>query len=128
MKSDKQDLLKRNPRIMLVDDEPDILRAFKLILKTGGFKNVQIVDDGLEAVAGFEKDHNATDLVLIDWKMRKLDVISATRTIKSINLKTKAIIFSGFDELLKSDEKLFEAFLKKPVRSSNLIDAITSLL
>ena len=59
-------LLQKNSRILLVDDEPDIILVMKLVLEENGFK-VDSFTDASEALENFRT--GIYDLVIIDVKM-----------------------------------------------------------
>ena len=67
------------PRILIVDDEPDIGRLLGLILRGAGFE-VAAVDGGRAALADLAV--SATDLVLLDVTMPELDGFETLRRIR----------------------------------------------
>lgn len=70
----------RQFKILVVDDEPNILISLKFLLGEVGY-DVRVAKDGVEALAEIQKDK--PDLVLLDVMMPKLDGFSVCRTIKS---------------------------------------------
>lgn len=67
------------PRILIVDDEPDIGRILGLILRAAGFE-VAAVDGGRDALAHLAS--SATDLVLLDVTMPEIDGFETLRRIR----------------------------------------------
>ncbi len=60
----------RKHKILLVDDEPDIRDVLKITLECEGFE----VYEAKDGVDGLEKVHkNSPDLVILDYKMPKMD-------------------------------------------------------
>jgi DNA-binding response OmpR family regulator len=57
-------------RILIAEDEPDILRMFSDILISSGF-TVESVGDGAAAIAAMQK--SMPDLLLLDMQMPKVD-------------------------------------------------------
>ncbi len=55
-------------RVLIVDDDPDILTAFQLALERQGYE-VIVAHDGNEGLAMFERDQ--PDLVILDMMMPK---------------------------------------------------------
>jgi CheY-like chemotaxis protein len=56
--------------ILLVDDEPDILTAWRLILESEGYL-VNCASNGAEAIARLAL--NVPDLIITDWMMPVMD-------------------------------------------------------
>src|SRR5512134_493785 len=67
------------PRILIVDDEPDIGRILGLILRGAGFE-VAAVEGGRAALAHLAV--SPTDLVLLDVTMPELDGFEILRRIR----------------------------------------------
>jgi DNA-binding response OmpR family regulator len=61
---------KEEKRILLVDDEKDVLLIFQLILEHEGFK-VYLFDNPLHALSSFKS--GLYDLAILDIKMPKMD-------------------------------------------------------
>ena len=78
-------------KILLVDDEPDILEILSYSLESGGFK-IYKANNGLEAIEIAEKI--IPDLIIMDVMMPKMNGIEACDRIrKSNNLKDVIITF-----------------------------------
>ena len=61
---------RKGNKILLVDDEPDIVMAFKLTLESAGFI-VDTHEDPLTALSKFKPSYY--DLVILDIKMPKMN-------------------------------------------------------
>ena len=119
-----------NIKILLVDDEPDILEFMEYNLKKEGFRTFT-ARNGQEAVtvAGAEKPH----LIILDIMMPVLDGIEACRIIRSNpELKNSMVAFltarnedysqiAGFD--VGADD-----YISKPIKPRVLISRIKALL
>ncbi len=66
-------------RILVVDDEPWVVRAVRSYLEQAHFEVVDAYD-GPEALAQFERHH--PDLIILDWMLPRLDGISVAETIR----------------------------------------------
>ena len=110
--------------ILLAEDDRNFGIVMKSELEEEAY-TVDLVNDGVEAVLYFID--NSYDFVLIDFKMPKLDGISALRIIKKIKPHVPAIILSGNAGYSETDE-LSEAggikFLSKPFEITELKDCI----
>jgi CheY-like chemotaxis protein len=76
-------------KILVVDDEPIIIRSCETVLKSEGF-NVEGVLGGKEAILRMEQ--TAYDLVFTDLKMPEVDGITLIRWIKQKRPDTGIVI------------------------------------
>jgi two-component system nitrogen regulation response regulator NtrX len=80
------------PSILIVDDEPSILKSLKGLLSDEGFE-VQTASNGYEALKIV--DTESPDLVLLDIWMPGIDGIETLKEIKKSNPYVQVIIISG---------------------------------
>ncbi len=118
------------PRILLVDDEEDILEFVSYNLQREGFR-VYSARNGLEAIemAGKVKP----DLVILDVMMPEMDGIAACEEIRKLpNCKSVVIAFLTARGEDYSQIAGFEAgaddYITKPVRPKVLISRVKALL
>jgi two-component system, NtrC family, sensor kinase len=112
-------------KILLIDDEPDILRVLGISLRADGYA-VQTASSGEEALAIFARE--TPELVITDIKMPGLSGIEVLREVKNINAETEVIIITGHGDIDSAIEALhFGAsdFINKPVRDKQLTIALT---
>src|SRR3990172_3337438 len=77
-------------RILIVDDEPNIVLALELLMKKEGYE-VQSVNDGESALQAAKQNH--PDLILLDIMMPKMDGYEVCQRIRSdVLLKDISII------------------------------------
>jgi two-component system, OmpR family, alkaline phosphatase synthesis response regulator PhoP len=117
-------------KILLVDDEPDILEFMEYNLKKEGY-NVLLGKNGLEAVDIAKKEH--PDLIILDIMMPVMDGIEACRILRSTpSLKNSVITFltarnedysqiAGFD--VGADD-----YISKPIKPRVMMSRIKALL
>lgn len=84
-------------RILLVDDEDDVLSAFEFRLGALGYE-LAVARNGAEALEHLNQ--GKTDLVLADFMMPEINGIELTRIIKSHPLwfNTQVVLFSANSE------------------------------
>ncbi len=67
-------------RILIIDDEPQIVRALELLMQREGFE-VRSASDGIEALSAIED--GAPDLILLDLMMPRMDGFELCQKIRS---------------------------------------------
>lgn len=117
-------------KILLVDDEEDILVPLVLRLKAAGYEVITAADGGqaLEAAR-----RHAPDLVLMDIKLPVMDGYEVCCRIRSdAGIARVPIIFLTADASIRvaRETELCGAsdYLVKPFRSEDLMQKITSLI
>jgi two-component system NtrC family sensor kinase len=111
-------------KLLLIDDEPDILRVLSMSLKADGY-HVVTAQNGPEGVACFEKEK--PDIVITDIKMPGMDGIEVLKKIKTLNADTEVIIITGHGDIENAIEALKHGasdFINKPVRDEALAIAL----
>jgi two-component system catabolic regulation response regulator CreB/two-component system response regulator ChvI len=83
-----------NNKILLVDDEIDITTVYTLGLQDNGFK-VDAFNDPLQALSDLKSGFY--DLVLIDYKMPKMNGFEFYKQIRKTDDKVKVCIITAFD-------------------------------
>ena len=93
-------------KVLIVEDEPNLLDAYTLILEHGGFTATQASDGNL-ALRALENDN--FDLVLLDLRMPNKDGLEFLDDFNEIeynssNEKPKIIVFSNLDSESEIDK------------------------
>jgi len=116
-------------KIVIVDDEKDLLEALRETLEIEGFdvNSFERVDDAIS----FLKEHNETDLIISDMRMpakNGLDLALAVR--RDLKMNIPFVMISGFADI--TPQQLEEAkivdFIPKPFALSTFINKINMLL
>ena len=117
-------------KILIVDDEPDILELIEYNLKKEGYQ-VYTATNGLEAIQSAKK--NQPELIILDIMMPKLDGIETCRQLRALpEFKTTFMVFltarseeyseiSGFN--VGADD-----YIAKPIKPRALISRINAIL
>jgi EAL domain-containing protein (putative c-di-GMP-specific phosphodiesterase class I) len=113
-----------SPRILLIDDEPSLLRMFKTVLGNMGFQSEE-ARSGPEALARLTK--TSFDVVVSDINMPGGTGLEFLRNVREHDLDVPVILMTGKPSLTSSNQALeYGAFryLIKPVMPATLKEAI----
>lgn len=117
-------------KMLLVDDEPELLDTLKDVFEPRGF-TCFTAKDGLEAIKSAKK--NKPSIIILDLIMPIMDGIEACKTLKS-NAKTKDIPLIVYTaqppEVLAKKDHAFDVItvLIKPFDTRELISAVDHAL
>lgn len=124
------DMSNNKQKILIVDDEPDILELIEYNLKKEGYQ-VYTATNGLEAIQSAKK--NQPELIILDIMMPKLDGIETCRQLRAMpEFKSTFMVFltarseeyseiSGFN--VGADD-----YIAKPIKPRALISRINAIL
>ncbi|MCD1295915.1 two-component system response regulator [Methanocella sp. CWC-04] len=118
-------------KIMVVDDEPDVVDLVKLVLESDGFEVVTAYS-GKECLEKIEKE--MPDLVLLDIMMPQMDGWEVFRRIKA-NEKTTNIPVAMLTAKTQSIDKMIglhvvkvDDYITKPFGRSELLERVKKIL
>ena len=69
--------------VLLVDDDPAILRLLSTWLEKAGY-DVRQAEDGRQALATFEQQ--CPDFLITDWEMPNMDGLALCEAVRKLNL------------------------------------------
>lgn len=81
------------PKVLVVDDEPDICKAIRFLLEREGY-SVTCAYSGEEAIETIKKDN--FNAILTDLKMSGLDGLAVLKKSREISPVTPVIIMTAF--------------------------------
>jgi len=113
-------------RILLVDDDEDILWANKMILSREGF-TVDISTDPEEVLEKIKSEEY--HIFIIDYMMPKIKGDELAYMILALNESVGIIFLTGYSEhaaYMKMVGNVDDFILFKPISSKELIDAVNS--
>lgn len=114
-------------RLLLVDDDPDQIEIRKLIMEGAGHQ-VWTACGPDAAVAAYEESH--PDVILMDLRLpRTEDGLALIREFRSRSAEVSIVVLSGLADSFSSfpEQGLVNRFLRKPVRSQQLLGVIRKL-
>jgi len=117
-----------NQRILLVDDEANIVQLARLYLEREGFQ-VLAVGDGISALRTVETD--APDLVVLDVMLPEMDGFEVCRRIRAQDNKTAILMLTArdedFDKILGL-ELGADDYMTKPFNPRELVARVKAIL
>jgi len=116
-------------RILIVDDEPELLEIFGYWLTDAGCSNLYSAENGQAALEVLKS--TPIDLLVTDIRMPTMDGISLVRHLAEIEKVIPRIIFvSGFGDVDKREMYSLGAgaFLSKPVVQEEYVGAVEKAL
>ena len=123
---------KKNNRILLVDDEPDIIHVVEMVLEDNGFLVDSYTDPTL-ALSNFKP--GLYDLLLLDIRMPKMDGFELYQKMKEIDNNVKICFFTASELFYEEYRRLGglprvdkEYFIQKPFRTKELIRQLNEIL
>ena len=122
------------PRIMIVDDERDILAILKSGLESKGGFVIETFQSGEAALQGFAahaSDHY--DLVLTDIRMPKMNGFELYRKIRERNSSIPIAFITAFEINEEEFSRVMPSikvrdFIRKPIRIPELVEKLNTIL
>ena len=121
----------RIKRILIVDDEQDIISVFKMVLEMNDFE-VDAYNDPLLALSNFKQ--NTYDLVILDIRMPDMDGFELYKKIRMVDDKVKVCFMTAFDDYRQEFKKSFpmldeiKCFIRKPNAIEDLVNHVATIL
>lgn len=116
------------PRVLIVDDETNIVSSLHGILEDEGYQ-IDTADDGLDALEQVQSD--PPDLVLLDIWLPGMDGIEVLKTIKTYHPEIEVLIMSGhgtIDTAVKATKLGAFDFIEKPFSLDQLVQSVEKAL
>jgi CheY-like chemotaxis protein len=116
-------------RVLVVDDEPDIIDMMVIGLERLGYRAVG-VSHPREALEAFEEDPGAFDIVVTDLVMPSLHGNELIRRIKAIRPDIRTILCTAFSDSTGFEDggiAVADAGFRKPVTAQAIASCIRTL-
>src|SRR5215217_6696658 len=123
---------RKNKRILLVDDEPDVTYTLEIVLEDNGFRVDSYTDPTL-ALSNFKP--GLYDLLLLDIRMPKMNGFDLYQKMTEMDSNVK-ICFLTASELFYEEYRRLdglprvdkEYFIQKPFRTKEMIRQLNEIL
>jgi signal transduction histidine kinase/CheY-like chemotaxis protein len=117
-------------RVLVADDEPAFREMIRLILEDDGHE-VELVQDGVEALTAIHSGYDQLGLVILDLRMPGVDGLTVLEELRSVAPDLPVLVTSGWAE--REDVEIAKRhgakrILQKPYRAIELRQAIVETL
>ena len=118
-------------RILIVDDDADILITYKKGLEGSGLFEVDTFTDPEETLSNFK--NGLYDFLIIDIRLPKMDGFELYDKMKAIDNKVKICFITAYEINYRALRQVFpepklECFIQKPIEIGKLVERIKSEL
>ena len=117
------------PRILLVDDDIDHLKLFTMILENRGY-SLDTYSDPAAALLKFKPHYY--DLLLLDYRMPKLNGLELYARMREIDPTAKALLLTANHEQFTEGKQLEGQHnlkvITKPISNEKLLSEVNSIL
>jgi DNA-binding NtrC family response regulator len=129
---DNNDNGKPVAKLLIVDDDPDIVQVLKRGLQKNSFL-VNAFTNPEEALQSFKSDAESYCLVLSDVRMPVLSGIQLAKKVKEASPSVKVILMTSFEIRDSEFSKVFpsthvDGFVQKPIGIKDLTKKILSVI
>jgi len=119
-----------NERILLIDDEPDILIVEKEMLEKLGYK-LKVACNARDALKQLIEQPDQFDLIITDITMPGMTGVEFIERLRKTYCEIPIILCTGFSELISEEKALslgVNGFLKKPISMVDFSNTIRKVL
>jgi len=113
------------PRVLLIDDDPALMRLMKFTLREEGF-NVAQAANGAEGLQGV--DSHRPQAIVLDMQMPVMDGAAFYQELRSRGDETPVLIISANDARASQRALNADAFLQKPFDPDALVGALRGMI
>jgi DNA-binding response OmpR family regulator len=118
-------------RILLVDDEVDVISVFKMILEMNGYE-VDAYTDPTSALDDFKP--NFYGLLLLDIRLPTINGFELYRKMRNIDDKVSVCFITAFEDYREEFKESFpmldefKYFIRKPKAIEDLVNHVATIL
>ena len=117
-------------RVLIVDDEPPIVKMVEFVLQDLGIRTIYKAGNGLEALDYFAESVNVIDLIICDWMMPEMDGLEFLHHLRAKHLKTPFVMLTSRTEpghIVAAKEVGVTAYIAKPFNTAGLRDKMEKI-
>jgi CheY-like chemotaxis protein len=128
--------MEERPKILVVDDDPDVLEAITTVLEGVDEYDVQTARDGLQCMQAIKED--LPDLVILDLLMPRMDGFAVVRDLRGNPRYRKLPVMILTSVREDASYRRYELemglamdvqdYIEKPMRSAELLRRVAKLV
>ena len=118
-------------KILLVDDDSDVVSTFQMILEMNGFE-VEAYINPISALSNFRPDEFG--LLILDIRMPVMNGFELFKKIKEIDNRVQACFITAYEDYREEFKESFplldeaKYFIRKPKAIEDLVNHVSTLL
>jgi two-component system, OmpR family, response regulator ChvI len=118
-------------KILLVDDESDVVSTFQMILEMNGFE-VEAYTSPISALSNFRLDEFG--LLILDIRMPVMNGFELFKKIKEIDNRVQACFITAYEDYREEFKESFampdeaKYFIRKPKAIEDLVNHVSTIL
>jgi two-component system, OmpR family, response regulator ChvI len=118
-------------KILLVDDDADVVSTFKMILEMNGFE-VEAYTSPISALSNFKP--NEFGLLILDVRMPVMNGFELFKRIKGIDNNIEACFITAYEDYREEFKESFpmmdeaKYFIRKPKAIEDLVNHVSTIL
>src|SRR5581483_5674939 len=114
-------------RVLIVDDEPGVLRLYRMFFEHSGFEVLEA--DNISDAARLHREH-LPDALILDVSMQDGGALALLPTLRAEGSKAHAFVVTGGPiESIRADARRYgAAVLYKPDGAAKLVEAVVAAL
>jgi len=116
-------------RIMIIDDDEDVLTTLRVLLKSEGHTVIPMTD-GLEAME-YLRSLERIDLLLVDLRMAPVDGMELIRVAREVRPEMPILVVSAYldENAIKRIEDLgCRGYIHKPFTAEKVVEQVQTIL
>ena len=123
-------------KILVAEDEPEILRIYKLLLEEKGYQ-VFATEDGKQCLNAYKTELNKTmngnipfNLVILDYRMPEKNGIEVAKEILALCPGQELLMVTAYKGQLELQDQVLQKMqiIEKPFDVDELVSTITQLV
>ncbi len=117
-----------NLRVLVIDDNPNMLKIIETILKVGGIKKIELTKSAAEGLDRLGK--RPVDVVLCDWVMEDMNGAEFARNAAAMKTGAKVVLLTGYSIDVVRQRAAgagISGYLEKPITATGLLEILAGL-
>ena len=113
-------------KVAIVEDEEGLIPIYEHVINSMGYKEEFVGSDGIEIIEAILNGHVHPDIVLMDYRMHRMNGIDAAAKIRQLDKSIRIIIATADDSVLNEAKEMGLEIIQKPFSISRLKEVLRS--